>query len=162
MPRSRRHTQKEAWLNGARGEGNNRHLYGNAQTADLMPPDDLDEKAPPAFLDAASKKPWRRIIAAAPPGLLHQIDSDMVAALAAAVVRHENAVKLSQTAWLNPAGSAELFAIERNAVRAARQVAELASALGLSPIARSIQGLRCRLLNPDRPFPTTRICAFSN
>ena len=125
-------------LAGAQGERNHRRRYGDVQTAaDLMPSDDLGEEAPPAFLDAAGKKAWRRVIAAAPPGLLHRIDADLVAALAAAMVRHENAVKLSQRAWEDLNYTALFFAIERNAVGAARQVAELATALGLSPVARS-------------------------
>jgi len=151
MPGPRRHTQIEAWLNGAEGERNHRYLYGDVRTAtDQMTPDDLDKAAPSAFLDAAGKKAWRRIIAAAPPGLLHKIDTDLVAALAAAMVRHENAVKLSQEGWRRP-GLTTLFAIDRNAVRAARQVAELATALGLSPIARSRIALPTP--EPEPAFP---------
>ena len=68
------------------------------------------------------------------------------------MVRHENAVKLSQDAWLKPGlDPARLFAIERNAVHAARQVAELATALGLSPLARSRIALPTP--EPEPAFP---------
>ena len=66
------------------------------------------------------------------------------------MVRHENAVKLSQEGWRRP-GLTTLFAIDRNAVRAARQVAELATALGLSPIARSRIALPTP--EPEPAFP---------
>lgn len=89
------------------------------------------------------------MITAAPHDLLHTFDTDPVSAQAAAMVRHANAVKLSQRAWQDLDDSAPHFAIERNAVRAARQVAELATALGLSPIARS----RIALSTPEPAFP---------
>ena len=115
-----------------------------------MPEGHLDEKAPPAFLDAG-KEAWRRVITAAPPDLLHTTDTDPVSAQAAAMVRHANAVKLSQRAWQDLDDSAPHFAIERNAVRAAGQVAELATALGLSPITRSRIALPTP--EPEPAFP---------
>ena len=162
MSGPRRLSQKEAWLGGAKGQRDHRYRHGDGKTAaDLMPEGDPDENAPPAFLDVAGKKAWRRIIAAAPPGLLHKINTDLVTALPAAVARHENAVRLLQRVWQDRDDLALHFAIERNALRAAGQVAELATALGLSPIARSRIALPAPEPEPAFPdSPQLRVIQF--
>lgn len=159
MSGPRRLSQREARLGGAKGQRDHRNRHGDGKTAaDLMPEDHLDEEAPPAFLDAAGKRAWRRVITAAPPDLLHTIDTDLVAAVAAAMVPHENAVKLSQRAWQ------DLDTLRRTSLSSEMRCALRARLLNWRPhwvYRRSPDhGSRCRLLNP--PFPTTRICALSN
>jgi phage terminase small subunit len=148
MSGPRRHTLREAALSGPEMLRKHKQRYGTAPTAADLAPGDLDARSPPAFLDAAGQAAWSRIVATAPPGLLRAGDGDLLAALAAAIARHERAVVMSQKPWQD-SDRALFFSIERHAQRAARQVADLSTALGLSPPARS----RLALPEPTRPEP---------
>jgi P27 family predicted phage terminase small subunit len=136
----RRLTLKEAKLRGPQAVRDHRRNHGTAPSAADLTSGELG--APPAFLDAAGKAAWRRIGATVPAGLLSTLDRDLVAGLAAAIARHERAVVMSQNAWkqdgIVPGVDPTLFFnIERHVHRTARQVADLATALRLSPPARS-------------------------
>jgi phage terminase small subunit len=132
----RRHTLAEAKLAGPQAVRDHRKNYGTAPSAADLATGEVGP--PPDYLDAAGKAAWWRAIKFAPPGLLRACDGDLLAALAAAIARHERAVAMSQSSWQEwPDDPALLFNIERNVRQAARQVAELAAALGLSPPARS-------------------------
>jgi P27 family predicted phage terminase small subunit len=137
----RRHTLAEAKLSGPQAVRDHRRNYGIAPSAADVAPGDLGKQEPPAYLDAAGKAAWRRVIALAPPGLLRAGDGDLLATLAAAIARHERAVVISQNAWdqddMIGAESALFFNIERHVRQTARQVSDLSTALGLSPPARS-------------------------
>jgi P27 family predicted phage terminase small subunit len=143
---------REAALGGDIALRNHRQRYGTARSAADLTSSELG--APPAFLDTAGKAAWQRIGATVPAGLLCTMDRDLVAALAAAIVRHERAVTVSQNAWKRDgaivAESTLFFNIERHMHRTARQVAALATALGLSPPARS------RLAVPYPPVVESR------
>lgn len=133
----RRHTLAEAKLHGPQAVRDHRRLYGAAPSAADLASGDLG--APPDYLDAAGKAAWCRAVTLAPAGLLRACDGDLLAALAAAIARHERAVMMSQSAWQKRPDSdpALFFNIERHVRQTARQVSELAAALGLSPPARS-------------------------
>jgi len=95
MPGPRRHTAREAALSGPMSARKHRERYGTAASAA-----DLSlATTPPAFLDAAGKKGVAQShCRAAPPGLLHKIDVDILAALAATIAVHKKSVRLSQEA----------------------------------------------------------------
>lgn len=149
MSGPRRLSQKEARLGGAKGQRDHRYRHGDGKTAaDLMPEGHLDEsttgfsrrcrqeslapgdhRSAPGFVAHDRYRPGGR------GGRGHGASRKCGEAIAEGVA--------------GPRHSAPHFAIERNAVRAARQVAELATALGLSPIARS----RIALSTPEPAFP---------
>lgn len=158
MSGPRRLSQKEARLGGAKGQRDHRYRHGDGKTAaDLMPEGHLDESTT-GFSRRCRQESLAPGDHRAPPDLLHTIDTDLVAAVAAAMVPHENAVKLSQRAWQ------DLDTLRRTSLSSAMRCALRARLLNWRPhwvYRRSPDhGSRCRLLNP--PFPTTRICALSN
>lgn len=79
-------------------------------------------------------------------------------ALAAAMVSHENAVKLSQTTWLDPADSGEL--LPSSAMRCALRVRSPNCDCARPVARRPFTDPLYQRQNPSRRFPTTRICAF--
>jgi phage terminase small subunit len=110
--------------------------YGTAPSAADRTTDGLG--APSAWLDDDARAAWRRIVEAAPPCLLRAIDAGMLEALAVAIVRHQRWATLLQQAWLHlPLDAQAVAMIDRQAHRAAGQIATLATALGLPPPARS-------------------------
>jgi P27 family predicted phage terminase small subunit len=113
-----------------------RRRYGTAPSAADRTTGELG--TPPPWLDADAQAAWRRIVEAAPPDLLRAIDAGLIEALAVAMTRHRRWVTLLQQAWLRPPIDPQAVAmIDRQAHRAASQIAALATTLGLSPAARS-------------------------
>jgi P27 family predicted phage terminase small subunit len=134
MPGPRRHTLAEAKLGGPKAASDHRRNHGTSPSAADRTAGDLGK--PPAWLDADSKAQWRRIIDAAPAGLLHTIDAATVEALAGAMSRYRRWMSLLQSSW-KTADIENLARIDRQAHRAAAQVAMLGTTLGLTPVARS-------------------------
>jgi P27 family predicted phage terminase small subunit len=136
MPGPRRHTQREAALGGPEALRKHRRRYGMAPSAADRTVGELG--APSPWLDADARAAWRRVVDAAPPGLLRAIDTGTVEALAVAMVRHQRWATLLQQAWQRaPVDPQEVAMIDRQTHRAAGQIAVLATTLGLSPAARS-------------------------
>jgi phage terminase small subunit len=136
----RRLTAAEAAM---RGDARHHRLrYGTAPTAAALTTGLLPAAAPPAWLDSEEAEAWARIIADAPSGLLKATDSDLVAALAEAVVRHRRAV-LAHRKLAKRTSDEAVMAPRRNAIRAAlRDMLAVASTLCLPP------GYRSRLTLP--------------
>jgi P27 family predicted phage terminase small subunit len=125
-----------------------RQRYGTAASAADRATEELGSPSP--WLDADARAAWQRVVKAAPPNLLRAIDAGLVESLAVALVRHQRWATLLQQAWARvPVDPQTLAMIDRQAHRAAGQIATLATALGLSPPARS----RIALPVPSPPEP---------
>lgn len=151
MPGPRRHTLDEAKLGGDVALRNHRYRYGTKPSVADRTTDELG--APSAWLDADVQTAWRRIVDAAPPDLLRAIDAPLIEALAVAMARHQRWATLLQDAWLRaPVDPQALAMIDRQAHRAAGQIAVLATALGLPPTVRSRIALPSPLAEPENDF----------
>jgi hypothetical protein len=157
----RRQTLAEARLKGDQAERDHLRRYGAGATAADLAPGDLRGRAPPSWADKPMREAFRRIVEAAPVGLLRSIDYDLVTALAEAITRLELAARAQRRGRRvasskpgpnqTPLDPAALWRLTRDVREAGADILRYATALGLPPLQRSRLSVPAAPSAPELP-----------